>query len=71
MASYPEVESIITQSGRPDDGTDTEGFYSGEVLRAVAAPGRLAQGGAGDRLAAVDHGPPFGADETRARQCDE
>ncbi len=32
MASYPEVESIITQSGRPDDGTDTEGFYSGEYF---------------------------------------
>ncbi|MGP0069840.1 MAG: efflux RND transporter permease subunit [Isosphaeraceae bacterium] len=32
MASYPEVESIITQSGRPDDGTDSEGFYSGEYF---------------------------------------
>jgi cobalt-zinc-cadmium resistance protein CzcA len=32
MATYPEVESIITQSGRPDDGTDTEGFYSGEYF---------------------------------------
>ncbi len=30
LASYPEVESIITMSGRPDDGTDTEGYYSGE-----------------------------------------
>ncbi len=32
MAGYPEVESIITQSGRPDDGTDTEGYYSGEYF---------------------------------------
>jgi heavy metal efflux system protein len=32
MSGYPEVESIITQSGRPDDGTDTEGFYSGEYF---------------------------------------
>ncbi len=32
MANYPEVESIVTQSGRPDDGTDTEGFYSGEYF---------------------------------------
>ena len=32
MASYPEVESIVTQSGRPDDGTDTEGFYSSEYF---------------------------------------
>jgi cobalt-zinc-cadmium resistance protein CzcA len=32
IASYPEVETIVTQSGRPDDGTDTEGFYSGEYF---------------------------------------
>jgi cobalt-zinc-cadmium resistance protein CzcA len=32
IASYPEVESIVTQSGRPDDGTDTEGYYSGEYF---------------------------------------
>jgi cobalt-zinc-cadmium resistance protein CzcA len=32
IAKYPEVESIVTQSGRPDDGTDTEGFYSGEYF---------------------------------------
>jgi cobalt-zinc-cadmium resistance protein CzcA len=30
MASYPEVEAIVTQSGRPDDGTDTEGYYNTE-----------------------------------------
>ena len=32
IARYPEVESIVTQSGRPDDGTDTEGYYSGEYF---------------------------------------
>jgi heavy metal efflux system protein len=32
IASYPEVESVVTQSGRPDDGTDTEGYYSGEYF---------------------------------------
>jgi len=32
IATYPEVESIVTQSGRPDDGTDTEGYYSGEYF---------------------------------------
>jgi cobalt-zinc-cadmium resistance protein CzcA len=30
MASYPEVEAIVTQSGRPDDGTDTDGYYNTE-----------------------------------------
>jgi cobalt-zinc-cadmium resistance protein CzcA len=32
MASYPEVESIVAQLGRPDDGTDTAGFYNGEYF---------------------------------------
>ena len=32
MATYPEVESIVTQIGRPDDGTDTEGFYNSEYF---------------------------------------
>jgi cobalt-zinc-cadmium resistance protein CzcA len=32
IAKYPEVDSIVTQSGRPDDGTDTEGYYSGEYF---------------------------------------
>jgi cobalt-zinc-cadmium resistance protein CzcA len=32
LAGYPEVDSIVTQSGRPDDGTDTEGYYSGEYF---------------------------------------
>jgi cobalt-zinc-cadmium resistance protein CzcA len=32
MASYPEVESIVTQSGRPDDGTETCGYYNTEYF---------------------------------------
>jgi cobalt-zinc-cadmium resistance protein CzcA len=32
MATYPEVESIVTQSGRPDDGTDACGFYNTEYF---------------------------------------
>jgi Cu/Ag efflux pump CusA len=32
MATYPEIESIITQSGRPDDGTDPAGFYNTEYF---------------------------------------
>jgi cobalt-zinc-cadmium resistance protein CzcA len=32
MARFPEVESIVTQSGRPDDGTDTAGFYNTEYF---------------------------------------
>jgi cobalt-zinc-cadmium resistance protein CzcA len=32
MATYPEVESIVAQLGRPDDGTDTGGFFNGEYF---------------------------------------
>src|SRR5579864_2854335 len=32
MASYPEVESVVSQSGRPDDGTDTAGFFNAEFF---------------------------------------
>jgi cobalt-zinc-cadmium resistance protein CzcA len=32
MASYPEVEAIVTQSGRPDDGTDIEGYENTEFF---------------------------------------
>jgi cobalt-zinc-cadmium resistance protein CzcA len=32
IATYPEVQSIVTQSGRPDDGTDTCGFYNSEYF---------------------------------------
>jgi cobalt-zinc-cadmium resistance protein CzcA len=32
IASYPEVHLIVSQSGRPDDGTDTCGFYNTEYF---------------------------------------
>jgi cobalt-zinc-cadmium resistance protein CzcA len=32
VATYPEVESIVTQSGRPDDGTDACGFFNTEYF---------------------------------------
>jgi cobalt-zinc-cadmium resistance protein CzcA len=41
IASYPEVEAIVSQSGRPDDGTDTEGYEGTEYfvpLRPQKAP---------------------------------
>ena len=30
IASYPEVERVTTQHGRPDDGTDATGFFNAE-----------------------------------------
>jgi cobalt-zinc-cadmium resistance protein CzcA len=32
MAGYPEVASIVAQLGRPDDGTDTGGFFNSEYF---------------------------------------
>jgi cobalt-zinc-cadmium resistance protein CzcA len=32
MATYPEVASIVAQLGRPDDGTDTGGFFNSEYF---------------------------------------
>ncbi len=30
LMKYPEVKTVISQLGRPDDGTDTTGFYNAE-----------------------------------------
>src|SRR5262249_52195733 len=32
VRSYPEVEAVVTQIGRPDDGTDMGGFYNMEAF---------------------------------------
>src|SRR6202011_4467298 len=32
MATYPEIESIVAQLGRPDDGTDVSGFFNAEYF---------------------------------------
>jgi heavy metal efflux system protein len=32
IASYPEVEKVVSQHGRPDDGTDATGFFNAEFF---------------------------------------
>jgi cobalt-zinc-cadmium resistance protein CzcA len=32
MASFPEVTRVVSQTGRPDDGTDTTGFFDTEYF---------------------------------------
>ena len=32
MARYPEVKSVVSQHGRPDDGTDATGFFNAEFF---------------------------------------
>lgn len=32
LASFPEVKQVVSQTGRPDDGTDTAGFFNTEYF---------------------------------------
>src|SRR5208337_1991839 len=32
IAKYPEVQSVVSQHGRPDDGTDATGFFNAEFF---------------------------------------
>jgi cobalt-zinc-cadmium resistance protein CzcA len=32
IESFPEVKQVVSQTGRPDDGTDVTGFYNNEFL---------------------------------------
>ena len=32
IATYPEVETVVSQHGRPDDGTDATGFFNAEFF---------------------------------------
>ncbi len=32
MATYPEVEAAVNEIGRPDDGTDSDGYYNSEFF---------------------------------------
>ncbi len=67
LASFPEVTQVVSQVGRPDDGTDTTGFFNTEYFvdlkpkEAVAARLPPEQGRADRR-----HGPRAGEDPRRA-----
>ncbi len=32
LASFPEVKQVVSQVGRPDDGTDPTGFFNTEFF---------------------------------------
>jgi len=32
VSTFPEVESVVSQQGRPDDGTDAAGFFNAELF---------------------------------------
>ena len=35
LRGFPEVATVVSQQGRPDDGTDTTGFFNGEFFVAL------------------------------------
>jgi heavy metal efflux system protein len=38
LRHYPEVETVVPQIGRPDDGTDPTGFYNVEIFTPLKPP---------------------------------
>jgi len=44
IKGFPEVETVISQHGRPDDGTDPDGFSNGEFFVALKAANRWRPG---------------------------
>ena len=42
MASFPEVKHVVSQTGRPDDGTDTAGFFNTEYFVDLKQKGTMA-----------------------------
>jgi len=44
IASYPEVQTVISQHGRPDDGTDATGFFNAEFFAPLKDASRWPHG---------------------------
>ncbi len=52
IAGYPEVETVISQHGRPDDGTDATGFFNAEFFVPLKDAADWPHGVTKDRLTA-------------------
>jgi len=50
IKSFPEVVTVVSQHGRPDDGTDTAGFYNGEFYVPLKPPSEWPKGVTKDDL---------------------
>jgi cobalt-zinc-cadmium resistance protein CzcA len=44
IKSYPEVVTVVSQNGRPDDGTDATGFFNAEFFAPLTASDTWPQG---------------------------
>src|SRR5579871_2349496 len=52
IAARPEVESVVSQHGRPDDGTDAAGFFNAEFFAPLKPMKQWPSGGDKDDLTA-------------------
>jgi cobalt-zinc-cadmium resistance protein CzcA len=52
IASYPEVERVISTQGRPDDGTDATGFFNAEFYTPLKPADQWPAGMTKDKLTA-------------------
>jgi cobalt-zinc-cadmium resistance protein CzcA len=50
IAAYPEVETVVSQHGRPDDGTDPTGFFNAEFFVPLKPEGEWPSGIDKERL---------------------
>ncbi|HXL69146.1 MAG TPA: CusA/CzcA family heavy metal efflux RND transporter [Xanthobacteraceae bacterium] len=50
IRSFPEVESVVSQHGRPDDGTDAAGFFNAEFFTPLKPPDQWRPGFDKDKL---------------------
>lgn len=44
VRSFPEVETVVSQHGRPDDGTDAAGFFNVELFAPLKPPSEWRKG---------------------------
>lgn len=54
LSSYPEIDTMAIQIGRPDDGTDPTGFYNGEFLLVLQDKATWRKEFHGDKEALID-----------------
>jgi len=52
LATYPEVVTVVSQHGRPDDGTDAAGFFNAEFFAPLKPAGEWPPGVTKDKLVA-------------------
>ena len=50
IGSYPEVETVVSQQGRPDDGTDATGFFNAEFFVPLLPANQWPKGADKDNL---------------------